>query len=98
MKRLSCENFVVVEVTTRIEVTRLILLLQEQVIDENAHLIEGILEENYELAEDCLRTNYYGAKGVITELLPLLQLSDSARIVNVTSVYGKLMVTLYIYS
>ncbi|WOG85858.1 hypothetical protein DCAR_0105051 [Daucus carota subsp. sativus] len=61
------------------------------VIDENAHLIEGILEENYELAEDCLRTNYYGAKGVITELLPLLQLSDSARIVNVTSVYGKLM-------
>ncbi|KAK1352836.1 Menthol dehydrogenase [Heracleum sosnowskyi] len=62
-----------------------------QVIDENAHLLEGIFEENYELAEDCLRTNYYGAKAVTTELLPLLQLSNSARIVNVTSVYGKLM-------
>ncbi|KAL8106771.1 hypothetical protein AgCh_023515 [Apium graveolens] len=62
-----------------------------QVLDENAHLLEGILEENYELAEDCLRTNYYGAKAVTTELLPFLQLSHSARIVNVTSVYGKLM-------
>lgn len=61
-----------------------------QVIDENAHLLEGIFEENYELAEDCLKTNYYGTKAVTTELLPLLQLSNSARIVNVSSNYGEL--------
>ncbi|WOG85861.1 hypothetical protein DCAR_0105054 [Daucus carota subsp. sativus] len=61
-----------------------------EVIDEHAHLLEGILEENYELAEDCLRTNYYGTKAVTTELLPLLQLSNSARIVNVSSNYGEL--------
>uniref|UniRef100_A0A162BAH9 Glucose/ribitol dehydrogenase n=1 Tax=Daucus carota subsp. sativus TaxID=79200 RepID=A0A162BAH9_DAUCS len=60
------------------------------VIDENAHLLEGIIEENYELAEDCLRTNYYGTKAVTTELLPLLQLSNSARIVNVSSFFGEL--------
>ncbi|XP_074334757.1 salutaridine reductase-like isoform X2 [Apium graveolens] len=61
-----------------------------QVIDENAHLLEGILEENYELAEDSVKTNYYGTKAVTTELLPLLQLSNSARIVNMTSFYGEL--------
>ncbi|KAK1352840.1 putative salutaridine reductase (NADPH) [Heracleum sosnowskyi] len=60
------------------------------VIDENAHLLEGIIEYNYELTEDCLKTNYYGTKLVTTELLPLLQLSDSARIVNVSSFYGEL--------
>lgn len=58
--------------------------------DEYADLLEGILLQDYELAEDCLRTNYYGVKNVITELLPLLQLSSSARIVNVTSNYGEL--------
>ncbi|KAK1352839.1 Salutaridine reductase [Heracleum sosnowskyi] len=61
-----------------------------EVIDEHAHLLEGILEENYELAEDCLKTNYYGTKTVTTQLLPLLQLSSSARIVNVSSNYGEL--------
>ncbi|KAL8106765.1 hypothetical protein AgCh_023510 [Apium graveolens] len=61
-----------------------------QVIDENAHLLKEIFVEDYELAEDCLRTNYYGTKAVTTELLPLLQLSNSARIVNVTSYYGEL--------
>ncbi|KAL8106768.1 hypothetical protein AgCh_023513 [Apium graveolens] len=61
-----------------------------EVIDENAHLLEGILEENYELAEDCLKTNYYGTKAVTTGLLPLLQLSNSARIVNVSSNYSEL--------
>ncbi|KAK1353327.1 Salutaridine reductase [Heracleum sosnowskyi] len=61
-----------------------------QVGDEYADLLEGILVQDYELAEDCVQTNYYGVKAVITELLPLLQLSSSARIVNVTSNYGEL--------
>ncbi|CAN6568054.1 unnamed protein product [Malus baccata var. baccata] len=45
---------------------------------------------NYELAEECLKTNYYGAKSVTEALLPLLQLSDSPRIVNVSSLLAKL--------
>ncbi|KAK1352838.1 putative salutaridine reductase [Heracleum sosnowskyi] len=61
-----------------------------QVVDDNEHLLKGIFEEDYDFAEDCLRTNYYGAKEVTTKLLPLLQLSNSARIVNLTSAFGEL--------
>ncbi|KAH0987408.1 hypothetical protein GBA52_014585, partial [Prunus armeniaca] len=46
---------------------------------------------NYKLAEESLKTNYYGTKRVTEALLPLLQLSDSPRIVNVSSVVSKLM-------
>ncbi|CAI9770229.1 unnamed protein product [Fraxinus pennsylvanica] len=46
--------------------------------------------QNYELAEECLKINYYGAKNVAEALIPLLQLSDSARIVNISSSSGKL--------
>ncbi|KAM2624874.1 hypothetical protein TB1_031812 [Malus domestica] len=46
---------------------------------------------NYELAEECLKTNYYGSKSVTEALLPLLQLSDSPRIINVSSGAAKLM-------
>ncbi|CAN6581050.1 unnamed protein product [Malus baccata var. baccata] len=46
---------------------------------------------NYELAEECLKTNYYGPKSVTEALLPLLQLSDSPRIINVSSGAAKLM-------
>ncbi|XP_059661751.1 salutaridine reductase-like isoform X2 [Cornus florida] len=60
------------------------------VSDENAHLLENIMKQTYEMAEECLKTNYYGTKGVTEALLPLLQLSTSARIVNVSSVYGQL--------
>ncbi|XP_034202747.1 (+)-neomenthol dehydrogenase-like isoform X1 [Prunus dulcis] len=45
---------------------------------------------NYELAEECLKTNYYGTKSVTAALLPLLQLSNSPRIVNVSSGASKL--------
>ncbi|KAI3842691.1 hypothetical protein MKW98_015358, partial [Papaver atlanticum] len=41
--------------------------------------------ETYELAEECIKTNYYGVKSVTEALIPLLQLSDSPRIVNVSS-------------
>ncbi|TYJ27008.1 hypothetical protein E1A91_A07G157700v1 [Gossypium mustelinum] len=49
-----------------------------------------ILIETYELAEECLKINYYGAKTTADALIPLLQLSDSPRIVNISSSMGKL--------
>ncbi|KAI8021672.1 Short-chain dehydrogenase/reductase 2b [Camellia lanceoleosa] len=47
-----------------------------------------VMTQSYELAEECLQTNYYGAKRMIEALIPLLQLSDSPRIVNVSSGMG----------
>ncbi|CAL5017528.1 unnamed protein product [Urochloa decumbens] len=41
-------------------------------------------------AKETLRTNYYGTKHVTEALLPLLQASTQARIVNVSSVIGQL--------
>nr|TKS06165.1 hypothetical protein D5086_0000124810 [Populus alba] len=46
--------------------------------------------QNYEMAEQCVKTNYYGARGMAEALAPLLQLSDSPRIVNVSSLLGLL--------
>ncbi|KAJ4800386.1 NAD(P)-binding Rossmann-fold superfamily protein [Rhynchospora pubera] len=46
--------------------------------------------ETYELAETCLKTNYFGVKYLTEALLPLLESSDSGRIVNVSSNRGKL--------
>lgn len=48
--------------------------------------------QTYELAEECLKINYYGTKIATESLLPLLKLSDSPRIVNVSSTLGKLEV------
>ncbi|XP_022770391.1 (+)-neomenthol dehydrogenase-like isoform X2 [Durio zibethinus] len=53
---------------------------------------EIITTQTHELAEDCLKTNYYGMKGMVEALAPFLQLSDSARIVNITSYLGLLKV------
>jgi hypothetical protein len=50
------------------------------------------MTQTYELAEECLQTNYYGAKITTESLLPLLKLSDSPRIVNVSSTLGQLEV------
>ncbi|KAI3717245.1 hypothetical protein L1987_68736 [Smallanthus sonchifolius] len=61
-----------------------------QVIDENAHLLTDIIDEPYELGEKCLKTNYYATKRVTESLIPLLQLSKSPRIVNVSSASGDL--------
>lgn len=47
-------------------------------------------KETYEEAVQCMKTNYYGAKLVTEALLPLLQLSSSGRIVNVSSGFGLL--------
>ncbi|XP_043714244.1 short-chain dehydrogenase/reductase 2b-like [Telopea speciosissima] len=49
-----------------------------------------ILTQTYELTEECLKTNFYGPKRVTEALIPLLQLSNSPRIVNVSSSMGKL--------
>ncbi|XP_059664555.1 (+)-neomenthol dehydrogenase-like [Cornus florida] len=62
----------------------------EMVSDEKAHLFEKIVKQTYEMAEECLETNYYGTKRVTEALLPLLQLSNSARIVNLSSFFGQL--------
>ncbi|PNX75564.1 (+)-neomenthol dehydrogenase [Trifolium pratense] len=50
----------------------------------------GLLTENEELTEACLKTNYYGPKGLTKALIPLLQFSNSPRIVNVSSTMGRL--------
>ncbi|XP_009348825.1 salutaridine reductase [Pyrus x bretschneideri] len=50
------------------------------------------LKQTYEAAGDCLKTNYYGIKQLTEALIPLLQQSDSARIVNVSSKLGQLRV------
>ncbi|XP_024160844.1 (+)-neomenthol dehydrogenase [Rosa chinensis] len=49
-----------------------------------------LLTETYELTEECLQINYYGAQRTSEALILLLQLSDSPRIVNVSSSMGKL--------
>ncbi|KAL2606992.1 hypothetical protein AAZX31_09G241300 [Glycine max] len=48
------------------------------------------LTQTCEMAEKCLTTNYYGAKETTEAFLPLLQLSNSPRIVNVSSQAGLL--------
>ncbi|BFG21904.1 hypothetical protein CerSpe_081780 [Prunus speciosa] len=53
--------------------------------------LSKLMTETYELTEECLQINYYGAKRTAEALIPLLQLSDSPRIVNVSSYLGKLM-------
>ncbi|KAL8192252.1 hypothetical protein R6Q57_027919 [Mikania cordata] len=60
------------------------------VLDEKAHLLTNTIEEPYELGERCLKINYYATKSVTESLIPLLQLSKSPRIVNITSLYGDL--------
>ncbi|XP_042505563.1 salutaridine reductase-like [Macadamia integrifolia] len=52
-----------------------------------------LTRETHEMAEECAKANYYDTKRVtkaLLPLLPLLQLSDSPRIVNVSSSAGKL--------
>ncbi|KAJ4952982.1 hypothetical protein NE237_029814 [Protea cynaroides] len=58
--------------------------------DDKSSNWNELLTHTYKLTEECLKTNYYGPKRVTEALLPLLQLSNSARIVNVSSSMGKL--------
>ncbi|KAI3937386.1 hypothetical protein MKW92_024974 [Papaver armeniacum] len=52
--------------------------------------LKQVITETYESAVECMQTNYYGVKSVTKALIPLLQLSESPRIVNVSSALGKL--------
>ncbi|GLT79603.1 hypothetical protein SLA2020_510860 [Shorea laevis] len=49
-----------------------------------------VMTQTYDLAEECLKTNYFGAKTTTEVLIPMLQLSDSPRIVNIASSRGML--------
>ncbi|KAL0725334.1 hypothetical protein Bca4012_039933 [Brassica carinata] len=42
------------------------------------------------IAKECLNINYYGPKRMCEALIPLLELSDSPRIINVSSFMGQL--------
>jgi len=53
--------------------------------------------QKFESAKECIQINYYGAKRTFKYLLPLLQLSDSPRVVNVSSGAGKIEVSLFLY-
>lgn len=48
----------------------------------------------YDTAEECIKVNYKGARKMVDTFLLLLQLSDSPRIVNVSSMTGVLKVEL----
>ncbi|XP_058078118.1 salutaridine reductase-like isoform X1 [Magnolia sinica] len=72
------------------EALRALKLGAGEVVGEKSELVKGVMQQTYEKAEECLKTNYYGCKAVIEALLPLLQLSSSARIVNVSSNMGQL--------
>nr|GMD81948.1 (+)-neomenthol dehydrogenase-like [Ipomoea batatas] len=50
----------------------------------------GAIIQTYELAEECLNINYAGTKRMVEAFLPLLQLSHSPTIVNVSSTLGNL--------
>lgn len=51
-----------------------------------------VAKETLEKAEECLNINYHGSKRVVEALVPLLQLSSSGNIVNLSSTAGQLKV------
>ncbi|KAJ1702139.1 hypothetical protein LUZ63_001918 [Rhynchospora breviuscula] len=48
--------------------------------------------QQYEKAKECIDINYYGTKRMCETFIPLLQLSQSPKIINLTSLYGQLQV------
>ncbi|KAK1280984.1 Salutaridine reductase [Acorus gramineus] len=52
--------------------------------------VKGVIRQSYQDAKQCLDTNFYGCRRVTEALLPLLKLSPSARIVNVSSLRSEL--------
>lgn len=53
---------------------------------------EEITSQKLDAAETCLKTNYFAAKAMVEALAPLLHLSDSPQIINVSSFLGLLQV------
>ena len=64
----------------------------DQIIGVNAASQRKLVKQTYEMSISCLRTNYYGIKHLTEALIPILEQSNSARIVNVSSSFGKLKV------
>ncbi|KAG5578335.1 hypothetical protein H5410_058469 [Solanum commersonii] len=62
----------------------------KQLAGKAVNVIQVAMKTTYESAKLCLDTNYYGVKNVTEALLPLLQNSPSARIVNVSSLRSEL--------
>ncbi|XP_076897640.1 salutaridine reductase-like [Bidens hawaiensis] len=62
----------------------------KEVFDETPDVINKMMDQPYDLGEECIEINYYGLKAVIEAFLPLLQLSNSPRIVNISSNCGEL--------
>ncbi|KAF3961575.1 hypothetical protein CMV_013824 [Castanea mollissima] len=56
----------------------------------NVEAFKKFVQQTYESAVSSFKTNYYGIKHLSKELIPLLQLSNSARIVNISSDLGQL--------
>ena len=54
----------------------------------------GSLQQSYELAKECLDVNFNGTRDVTDCLIPLLLLSKSGRVVNITSQVAQLKVAL----
>uniref|UniRef100_A0A0E0K2W2 UBX domain-containing protein n=1 Tax=Oryza punctata TaxID=4537 RepID=A0A0E0K2W2_ORYPU len=50
----------------------------------------GSLHQNYEMAKECLETNFYGTKDVTDCLMPLLLLSNSGKVINLSSKISQL--------
>ncbi|XP_031097626.1 (+)-neomenthol dehydrogenase-like isoform X2 [Ipomoea triloba] len=67
------------------------LAMDENVLKslQGAHWSSALFH-NYELTAECIEINYYGSKRMSEAFLPLLQLSKSPRIVNVSSGDAKL--------
>ncbi|KAF8026604.1 hypothetical protein BT93_F3174 [Corymbia citriodora subsp. variegata] len=65
--------------------------LEEQDADAHARVnwSEAFIQ-SLESAKTCMETNYYGVKRMVEAHIGLLQRSDSPRIVNVSSIIGKL--------
>ena len=53
----------------------------------------GSLQQSYELAKECLDINFNGTRDVTDCLIPLLLLSKSGRVVNITSQVAQLKVS-----
>ncbi|XP_011028496.1 PREDICTED: (+)-neomenthol dehydrogenase-like isoform X2 [Populus euphratica] len=62
----------------------------EDIIGVNAASQRKLMKQTYEMSISCLRTNYFGIKQLTEALIPILEQSNSARIVNVSSSFGKL--------
>ncbi|KAL6634823.1 hypothetical protein ACP70R_027494 [Stipagrostis hirtigluma subsp. patula] len=78
---------------TTIDPDRLQELLKQDPKEDLRTFVDGYvasLQQNYEMAKECLEINFNGTKDVTDCLIPLLLLSDSGRVVNLSSQVSQL--------